>query len=323
LTDVEVSQDKPDNLCPQPLVISTDSPEAEVWNHIGQLTSLSYVHDFLKCRLKSDFFRNLRQNLVQVNKKKREFNGNKNNLDDSLDIFEILSDTSRLDQSAEEITILSRQAIELHNASQQISLRTKPILLYYCYVCLARILFLSTYEGSERMDGTKGHGLKLVSDEYFTVMKNGSFQRFHDSYNWDPTVYLNAPKLKWRDLVPPNGVGAFGATKRASIVLNMGNCNQIYLHGEEYPEHELTREIMFTYAMSMLARYRVHYWNKLIEGKKDDIIWRVNEYLTSTQTLFPNLIYNQLEGIQYYFYPVGHELFETQPVKPHKFPWML
>jgi hypothetical protein len=280
--------------------------------YIGQLTSLSYVHDFLKRRLKSDFFRYLRQNLGKVNEKKSEFNGNQNSPDDSLDICETLSDTSRLDQNAEEITILSRQAIELHNASQQISLRTKPILLYYSYVCLARILFLSTYE---QANGTRGHGLKLINDEYFTVMKNGSFQRFHDSYNWDSSLYLNAPKFKWRDLVIRD-------TKRASIVLNMGNCNQIYLHGKEYPEHELTREFMFTYAMSMLARYRVHYWNKLIEGKKDDIIWRVNEYLTSTETLFPNLIYNQLEGIQYYFYPVGYELFETQPAKPHKFPWM-
>jgi hypothetical protein len=71
------------------------------------------------------------------------------------------------------------------------------------------------------MDGTKGHGLKLINDERFTVMKNGSFQRFHDSYNWDLSVYLNAPKFKWRDLIIEN-------TKRESIVLNMGNCNQIY-----------------------------------------------------------------------------------------------
>jgi hypothetical protein len=312
LTDEDVSQD----ICPHPSVISTDSPEVEVWNHIGQLTSLSYVSGFLKSRLKSDFFKDLRRSLEEANRRKREFNDKQNNPNDFLDVYEILSDTSRLGQNAEEITILARQAIELHKASQEISLRTKPILLYYCYVCLARILFLSTYEGSERMVATKGHGLKLINDDYFTVMKNGSFQRFHDSYNWDLSVYLNAPKFKWRDLV-------FEDTKRESIVLNMGNCNQIYLkNGEGYPEHELTREIMFTFAMSMLARYRVHYWNKLIEGKKEAIIWKVNEYLTSTQTLFPNLVYNQLEGNQYYFSPVEYELFETQPVKPHKFPWM-
>jgi hypothetical protein len=52
LTDVDVSHEKSHNICPHPSVISTDSPEVEVWNHIGQLTSLSYVYDFLKCQVK-------------------------------------------------------------------------------------------------------------------------------------------------------------------------------------------------------------------------------------------------------------------------------
>jgi hypothetical protein len=56
-------------------------------------------------------------------------------------------------------------------------------------------------------------------------------------------------------------------------------------------------------------------WNQLIEGRKEDIIWKIEEYLTSTQTLFPNLIYNQLHGEQYYFYPVEPELFEFPYVK--------
>jgi len=81
----------------------------------------------------------------------------------------------------------------------------------------------------------------------------------------------------------------------------MGNCNVVHLHernsnNEQYVEHELIREIMFIYAVGMLARYKVRYWNELIEGKKN------NEYLTSIQTLFPNLIYNQLQGEQKYFF---------------------
>jgi hypothetical protein len=34
----------------------------------------------------------------------------------------------------------------------------------------------------------------------------------------------------------------------------------------DYSTHELTREIIFTYAMSILARYRVTRWNEIIEG---------------------------------------------------------
>jgi hypothetical protein len=35
-----------------------------------------------------------------------------------------------------------------------------------------------------------------------------------------------------------------------------------------YIEHELTREIIFTFAMNTLARYHVKEWNKLIEAKE-------------------------------------------------------
>lgn len=155
--------------------------------------------------------------------------------------------------------------------------------------------------------------MKLEDDECFTVLRNGAFQRFHDSYSWNPSIYLNTCKFSWRDLISEN-------TGRYAIVLNMSNCNAVYLHereskNEQYLEHELTREIMFTYAMSMLARYKVQHWNLLIEGKKEEIIWKIEEYLTSTQTLFPNLIYNQLHGEQYYFYPVEPDLFEFPYVK--------
>jgi len=318
LTDTDASQNGSDRLCPQSSLIPTDSPEVEAWHRIDQLTSLSYVHSLLDNHLNSIFFEKLRQNIEALNRRKQELNNRQNNHNKRLDVFEILSPSSGIiSQNAAEITLLARQAIEFYKASQQISLHAKPILLYYSYICLTRILFLNTYEA---IDGIIGHGFKLDNNEDFTVLRNGSFQRFHDSYSWDPSIYLNACKFSWRDLI-------IGNTDRYNIVLNMGNCNEIYLHGvsknDQYSEHELTREIMFTYAMSMLARYRVQYWNQLIEGKREGIIWKITEYLTSTQTLFPNLIYNQLEGKQYYFYPVGHELFELPVGRPQQLPWML
>jgi hypothetical protein len=66
--------------------------------------------------------------------------------------------------------------------------------------------------------------------------------------------------------------------------------------------------MIFVYAMSMLARYRVQTWHELIEAKKSDIIWTIQEYLTSTQSLFLNLIFNQLHGKQYYFYAAELDL---------------
>jgi hypothetical protein len=73
----------------------------------------------------------------------------------------------------------------------------------------------------------------------------------------------------------------------------------------DYGVHELTREIIFTYAMSMLARYRVTVWNEIIEGTyvKKDIFWKIKDYLRQTQSFFPNLVFNKLHGLDFYFYP--------------------
>lgn len=136
-----------DRLCPHPTVIPTDRPEAEAWNQIDQLTSLSYVHRMLNDRLASDLFGKLRQHIeTQLNRRKQDFNQNINNPNELLDIHEILSPTSRnKNRNATEITLLARQAIEFYKASQLVTLYAKPVLLYYSYIRLARILFLSTY----------------------------------------------------------------------------------------------------------------------------------------------------------------------------------
>jgi YaaC-like Protein len=206
-------------------------------------------------------------------------------------MYEPLSSDNNIEHNVAEITLLSRQAIELYKASQVVNIYAKPFLLYYSYLKLARVLFLSTFESEE---AKRGHGLKLEDDECLIVLTNGSFQRFHDSYSRDPSIYLNSCKFSWRDLINEK-------TGRYALVLNMSDCNAVPLYernseNDQYLEHELTREIMFTYAMSMLARYKVQNWNRLVEGRKEDVIWKISEYLTSTQTLFPNLIYNQLQG---------------------------
>ncbi len=152
MIDTDASQNGSDRLCPQPSLIPTDSPEVEAWHRIDQLTSLSYVHGLLDNRLDSIFFEKL-------NRRKQELNNRQNNHNKRLDVYEILSPSSGIiSQNAAEITLLARQAIEFYKASQQISLHAKPILLYYSFICLARILFLNTYEA---IDGTIGHGLKL------------------------------------------------------------------------------------------------------------------------------------------------------------------
>ncbi len=88
-------------------------------------------------------------------------------------------------------------------------------------------------------------------------------------------------------------------------------------------EHELTREYLFLFAMSYLARYRVDEWDKHMSGS--EIMWFIQNYLASTQTMFPNLIFNQLHGEQFYFYPSEPIMmtvteFRSAPLNPN---WLL
>ncbi|MFZ0514241.1 MAG: hypothetical protein WAM14_21735 [Candidatus Nitrosopolaris sp.] len=56
----------------------------------------------------------------------------------------------------------------------------------------------------------------------------------------------------------------------------------------------------------------------MIEVKAEDIIWKIEEYLT----LIPKSD-NQLHGQQDYFYPVEPELFQLPSVKPQQLQWLL
>ena len=97
---------------------------------------------------------------------------------------------------------------------------------------------------------------------------------------------------------------------RFSLFRNMENGNyfmkvkRIKTVEENYHMHELTREVLFAYAMSMLARYRVLNWNNIVEGRdSDNLAWRIEDYLRSTQSFFPNMIINILHNKKYSFYP--------------------
>jgi hypothetical protein len=107
---------------------------------------------------------------------------------------------------------------------------------------------------------------------------------------------------------------------------NIRNRNLVYLHESksndlQFREHELTREYIFIYAMSMLARYSVEEWASLIEARDSDIIWNIQEYMTSTQSIFPNLILNQLTGEQRYFYPLEPNIMGVTEVNPEELDW--
>ena len=70
----------------------------------------------------------------------------------------------------------------------------------------------------------------------------------------------------------------------------------------KYVIHELARELLFTFAMSMISRYEIMRWRDLMEGKDDNIMWTIEGYLKTTQSFFPNLVFNEIHGTKDYFY---------------------
>lgn len=305
-----------DTVCPHPIPIYTDRQEEEIWQYMDKLSSLHYVRKLLRWRIDSDAaFRRFKGHVDELNRSRQLAASEETNLV----THQILSDNQDIENNAKEINVLTRQAIELYRASKAVSIYAKPILLYYSFSKLARVLFLGTFKSEEPLGG---HGLSLEDNTTIECQREGAFARFHDSYSWNPMIYLSKCKFRWEDLICEEQ-----CINRYTLILNMKNCNFIYLNEKKsktkYVEHELTRELIFTYAMSMLSRYKVQKWGMLIESTQSDIIWKIQQYLTSVQSLFPNLVFNQLHGQQYYFFPSEPEYILKTEVTPQKVHWVL
>jgi YaaC-like protein len=260
----------------RPIIVNTFNPEEEIWHYLGKLLSEKYVRDLLNKRLENSFF-GLDFYSLQENKKNKEYT----------EVYRVLSQRD-IDNNAIEITHLTRQAIEIYRASQTVSLYSKPILLYYCYLRLTRILFLSTYTSNyNKVKGSDTHGLEFTQENEAKCMMAGAFPRFHDSFLNKPSIYIDEHKFKWQDFLSP-------PTDRFFLFRNMEKGNYFVKIKatkpdiEDYKIHELAREILFAYAMSMLARYRVLDWSKIIEGRdSNNLVWKIGIILDQHNLSFP------------------------------------
>lgn len=267
---------------------------------------MEFTSYLLEDRVKTDFY-GFGDYIERINRKKRlHCCENASGLKD-IEFPEIL-DQQNVRRNAKEIVLLTKQAVELYRSSKQASLYSKPITLYYSYAKLGRVLFLGAYKSKQAIHH---HGLTL--DNNAIKCKSGAFARFHDSFNWDPDVYLTECIFKWKDLIDPL------KTRVTDLIRNMKKWNVVHLKESRFDnphfmEHELTKEYIFLYAMSFLARYRVDEWGRLMSGSA--IAWHIQNYMTATQVLFPNLIFNQLRGHQYYFYPSEPPFMTLKEHKP-------
>lgn len=156
----------------------------EVWHYIAKLTSFNHVCFLLRDRVGDRFF-SFGDNIDKLNNAKLAHNA-RSDEGNRVEIHQTLSEDNDIRHNAEEITLLARQAIELYRSSQTASIYARPIILYYSFAKLGRILFLSVYKSK----ATGNHGLTLKSGESVICKKCGAFTRFHDSFIWRPSIYL-------------------------------------------------------------------------------------------------------------------------------------
>jgi YaaC-like Protein len=282
--------------------ILTQQPEEEIWHYVSKLASRQHVKRLLTKRISED---RIIERTKSLQKEKQEYNNNllrNHEQKTSLEVYDLLPQ-EQVDVNTEEICITVKQAMELYNASKNVTMYAKPIILYYCYTKLARILFLSTYGlNFEPQRGTRTHGLTLKDNDVM-CLRVGAFVRFYDSFSVNPSIYIDNATFDWTNIL------SCSSTQRYYLFENMRDDNidnfvsiKDKRNNKTYSMHELTRELLFTYALSMLARYAVKKWKSIIESEESDIIWKIEGYLKSTQSFFPNLILNELHGKKFFFY---------------------
>jgi hypothetical protein len=190
----------------------------EVWHYIDKLTSFNHVCSLLRKRVEERFF-GFGHYIDKLNDAKLAYNA-ANDEGNRVEIHQILSGNDDIRDNAEEITLLARQAIELYRSSQTASIYAGPIILYYSFAKLGRILFLSVYKSKK---ATGNHGLTFKEGESVIMKKRGAFPRLHDSYIWKPSIYLDGCVFNWCDLIK-DGIS------RYALMTNIRNRSLVYLH---------------------------------------------------------------------------------------------
>ena len=122
------------------------------------------------------------------------------------------------------------------------------------------------------------------------------FANFHDSYSDDP-FYLDEVSIKFEDIIeccPINRIELDDLSQRVYT-----HSVKIVEHDEEISLTELDREFIFVYCLSILARYDVSNWSKILSGEDSPIatnikvINHMRSYLHSVEILFPKLILDE------------------------------
>ena len=226
------------------------------------------------------------------------------------DLQSIINQGHNLNPFATEIQLTIKQAKEYFFGSRYVSNLTKPVLLYYGMVQLGKTLILTTYSFK---NPKPGHGLKMTdSNQAVGIFRRGFFSRFHDCLSSD-IFYCNEPKFElkqlleslpelkyYRELLDSNQPFTIkspltNGTFRRDVLSQPEVINNIRLT-------KLDVYFIIMFFLSSLVRYNPTQWNKICIGE-DPQIFIINEFLRLSEKVFPNLILNELTGLNHIFIP--------------------
>ncbi len=174
--------------------------------------------------------------------------------------------------------------------------------LYYCFIHLKLSIssfFESTYELNKKRKYT--HGLFYDPQNHtLELKKEGLFQDFHISHS---NGRINHHSFKFEEIL---NCGSINPIELESY------SGKLYTHrikdtNDEYVSlTELDREFMFIFSISVLSRYNILKWVKILDGNKIDdlevdIGIFIKRYIGSIELIFPILILNELKRKSCFF----------------------
>ncbi len=263
--------------------IYSNDIEGEIWLTFENLSGVKYLESIIKKRVNSKYFKHLTNSVIS-------------NINDAKGAQQIQvlkdEDVSGIIDEAQNIIL---QAKDIYFAARSLPLLSKPILLFYCFEKLAELLYFMSYKKTKYR-----HGLEYDKQTHvITICKNGLFANLHNSQSTDP-FYQNEPKIKLEDIIMCGPINQLELDTQAYYefthqvkTVNNDNTEMISLT-------ELDREFIFLYGLSILARYNVKDWSRILSGIDNPlsnnikVINHLRTYLRTVGLLYPNLILSEI-----------------------------
>lgn len=215
------------------IAIYTENPQNEIWNFITDFESKQFVEKFITKRTNTLAFRDTGSEYKFIQEE---------------DLSDILAEVSNN----------SKQARDFFFLSKQLPLLSKPVMLFYAFEKLIRMLIFSTFK-IRRAKGSKDkqisrHGLIYYSS--ISVKPFGLFPLLHDCISTDGTLYQKEFTFSFEDIL------SLGPLSYARLSLEIQQGSDTYQLKDSKTDNmtmikEIERQFIFTFALSVYSRYKV------------------------------------------------------------------